>query len=188
MNRRQPHHQRLPRLWMMTDERQRDGLWRALERLPRGGGVVFRHYSLPPAERRALFRKVRAIARRRGLRLLLAGPPHLAAAWGADGSHGRRPAGRAIGLTSAPAHDLREIRSAERAGARLLFLSPAFETRSHPHAVALGPLRFARLARQTALPVIALGGMSAARARRLVASGVYGWAAIDAWTHDGDER
>jgi thiamine-phosphate pyrophosphorylase len=146
--------------------------------------VVFRHYSLPPSARRALFREVRAVARRRRLRLLLAGPANLAAAWGADGSHGRRPVRRAIGLASAPAHDLREIRAAERAGARLLFLSPAFETRSHPNAAALGPLRFARLTRQTGLPVIALGGMSAALARRLRASGLHGWAAIDAWTPD----
>ncbi|WP_332810588.1 thiamine phosphate synthase [Sphingomonas sp.] len=189
MNRRQPQPKRLPRLWMMTDERQGDALWTALERLPRSAGVVFRHYSLAPAARRALFRKVRAIAHRRGLRLLLAGPPQLAAAWGADGSHGRRPAGRGMGLASAPVHDLREIRAAERAGARLLFLSPVFQTRSHPQAAALGPLRFAGLARQTALPVIALGGMSAARARRLGASGLYGWAAIDAWTrHDADDR
>src|SRR5439155_26981070 len=36
----------LPRLWLMTDERQGDGLWAALERMPRGAGVVFRHYSL----------------------------------------------------------------------------------------------------------------------------------------------
>lgn len=188
MNRRQPHPKRVPRLWMMTDERQGDALWPALERLPRGAGLVFRHYSLPWAARRALFRKVHAVARRRGLRLLLAGTPHLAAAWGADGSHGRHDARRSIGLPSAPVHDLREIRAAERAGARLLFLSPAFETRSHPHAAPLGPLRFARLAQQTALPVIALGGMSAARARRLGASGLYGWAAIDAWTLDGADR
>jgi thiamine-phosphate pyrophosphorylase len=173
---------------MMTDERQGDALWSALERLPRGAGVVFRHYSLPAAARRALFRKVRALARRRRLRLLLAGPPHLAGAWGADGSHGRTPCRRGIGLASAPAHDLREIRSAERGGADLLFLSPAFATRSHPHATPLGPLRFARLARQTRLPVVALGGMSAARARRLRASGLHGWAAIDAWTNGADDR
>jgi thiamine-phosphate pyrophosphorylase len=196
MNRRQPrpqrppHAQRVPRLWMMTDERQGEALWLALDRLPRGAGLVFRHYGLPPAERRALFGKVRAVARRRGLRLLLAGPPQRAAAWGADGSHGRRPGGkRGIGLASAPVHDLREIRAAERAGARLLFLSPVFATRSHPNAFPLGPLRFARLVRQTRLPVIALGGMTAARARRLGASGLYGWAAIDAWTRRGaDDR
>jgi thiamine-phosphate pyrophosphorylase len=169
---------------MMTDERQGEGLWPALERLPRGAGVVFRHYSLPPPERRVLFRQVRAVARRRRLQLLLAGPPHLAAAWGADGSHGRWDGRRSTGLVSAPAHDLREIRSAERAGARLLFLSPAFGTRSHPDAAPLGPLRFARLARQTRLPVVALGGMTQTRARRLRASGLHGWAAIDAWTKD----
>ena len=62
MNRRQPHPprlwhpKRLPRLWMMTDERQGDALWSALERLPRGAGVVFRHYSLPAAARRAAVR------------------------------------------------------------------------------------------------------------------------------------
>src|SRR3546814_3022387 len=46
MHRRQP----LPHLWMMTDERQGETLWRALYRLPRGAGVVFRHHSLPPRE------------------------------------------------------------------------------------------------------------------------------------------
>jgi hypothetical protein len=68
----------LPSLFLMTDERMGDALWRALERLPRGAGVVFRHYRLPPVERRALFERVRAVARRRGLRLLLGGPERLA--------------------------------------------------------------------------------------------------------------
>jgi len=38
----------------------------------------------------------------------------------------------------------------------------------------------AKLAGQTSLPVVALGGMNAARAKGL--SGAYGWAGIDAWT------
>ena len=54
MHRRQP----LPRLWLMTDERQGDGLLAALARLPAGAGIVFRHYSLPEAARRALFDRV----------------------------------------------------------------------------------------------------------------------------------
>ena len=36
----------LPSVFLMTDERMGDGLWAALERLPRGAGVVFRHYRL----------------------------------------------------------------------------------------------------------------------------------------------
>ena len=171
MHRRQP----LPRLWLITDERQGEGLWAALERLPRGSGIIFRHYGLPPAARKAMFRKVRGVARRRRLLVLAAGKQAL----GADGTHGRRraPAGK---LSSAPVHDLPEIRAAERAGADLLFLSPVFPTRSHPGTRILGRIGFARLARQTRLPVIALGGMNERRARGL--HGAHGWAAIDALT------
>jgi len=81
MRPRQP----LPRLWLMTDERQGDGLLPAVARLPAGAGIVFRHYSLAEVARRDLFDRVKAAAP--GL-VLLAGPAAEARAWGADGSHG----------------------------------------------------------------------------------------------------
>lgn len=168
--------QPLPRQWLMTDERLGDALLRAVERLPPGGGIVFRHYSLAEERRRALFEQVQRAARARRLLLLLAGPADQARAWGADGSHGRGPG---EGLRSAPAHSFTEIRQAEEAGAALIFLSPVFATRSHPDASPLGPARFAELAWSTRLPVIALGGMNSERARAL--SGAHGWAGIDAW-------
>ncbi len=177
MDSRQP----LPIQWLMTDERIGDGLFPALDRLPAGSGLVFRHYSLEDSQRRRLFDRVRMLASDRSLLLLLAGSVELAEAWGADGSHGAGP-GR--GLRSAPVHDLFEIRAAERAGASLLFLSPVFETNSHPGGRTLGLARFAWLARRTALPVIALGGMNPILGRRLQSFGAYGWAAIDAWTQD----
>jgi thiamine-phosphate pyrophosphorylase len=172
--------QPLPRLWLMTDERLGDRLFDAIDRLPRRSGIVFRHYSLADADRRALFDRVRRVARRRAMVLLLAGSAATAQAWGADGSHGRGR-GRRGGLRSAPVHDAAELRAAERAGADLLFLSPVFPTRSHPNVEPLGEPGFARLARMTDLPVIALGGMDAVRGRRLQARGAYGWAAIDAF-------
>jgi len=162
---------------MMTDERQGEGLGEAVSRLPDGAGIVFRHYSLPPARRRSLFEEVRTAARARKLMLLLAGPAEEALAWGADGSHGR---GSGQGLRSAPVHDLAEIRAAEADGAALLFLSAVFATRSHPGAEPLGPLRFDELAGLTRLPVIALGGMDEARFGLLRKA--YGWAGIDAWS------
>jgi thiamine-phosphate pyrophosphorylase len=171
MQRRQP----LPRLWLMTDERL--PLFVALERLPAGAGIVFRHYSLAEPERRALFEQVQLLARQRRQVLLLAGRAEQAQAWGADGNHGRGPA---YGLHSAPVHGLAEIRAAEREGADLLFLSPVFATRSHPEAKPLGPAKFNLLARRASLPVIALGGMNAVRARRVREA--YGWAGIDAWS------
>ena len=159
----------------MTDERLGDRLFEALRRLPEDGGIVFRHYSLTDRARRTLFDRVRAA---HPGPLLLAGPAEQAKTWGADGSHGRGPG---EGLRSAPVHSWAEIRTAERSGAKLLFLSPVFATRSHPDARPLGLARFAWLARRTRLPVIALGGMNESRGRWLASFGAYGWAGIDAW-------
>ena len=174
MRRRHP----LPRLWLMTDERMGEGLWLALERLPRGSGVIFRHYET--AERRALFERVRAAARRRGLLLLLAGSPRQAVGWRADGAHGRSPHRRAARplIRTAPAHDARALMRAH-VRAHAVLLSPVFATRSHPGARPLGALRFGLLARWARGPLIALGGMDAGRFRRLAPLGAYGWAAID---------
>jgi thiamine-phosphate pyrophosphorylase len=165
---------------MMTDERQGKELWRALVRLPAGAGVVFRHKATRAAKRRRLFDQVRRIARARGLVLLLAGSEAKARRWGADGAHHRTPHAPRYG--SAPAHDLREIRAAERSGAGAIFLSPLHPTRSHPGAKALGRMRFAALVRTTKLPVIALGGADRIRGRAAMQVGAYGWAAIDAWS------
>ncbi|MGZ8336218.1 MAG: thiamine phosphate synthase [Allosphingosinicella sp.] len=174
MQRRHP----LPRLWLMTDERLGERLLPTVRRLPpHHAGIVFRHYGLADRERRILFLRVRAVARARRLVLLLADGDSRARAWGADGSHGRA---RGRGLRSAPVHDLAEIRAAERSGADILFLSPVFPTRSHPGAPALGPRRFARLARRTRLPVIALGGVDARKGKALSRLGAWGWAGISA--------
>lgn len=173
-------HPALPRLWLMTDERQGDGLWAALARLPRGSGVIFRHKATPGPKRRRLFAKVRRIARARGLLLLLAGKEGKARRWGADGAHHRRPHAPRPG--TAPAHDLREIRAAERSGAAAILLSPLHPTRSHPGTPSLGRMRFAALARATRLPVIALGGVDRLSGAMAMRVGAYGWAAIDAWT------
>jgi len=171
----------LPSLWLMTDERQGDALWRALDALPRGSGIIFRHYSLPAAARRALFDRVRRIAGRRGLTLLLAGPPSRAAAWGADGAHGRfSRVGAGTMLLSAPVHHAAELRAARHAD--LVFVSPVFPTRSHPGGKTLGLRGFAALLAKADMPVVALGGIDARRGQRLIAMGAYGWAGIDGLT------
>ena len=166
----------LPRIWLVTDERQGDRLLEAVDWLPPRAGILFRHYSLAEVQRRTLFGTVRA--RRNDATLLLAGPPELARLWGADGWHGPQCG---EGLHSASVHDLKELRRAEAGGAALLFVSPVFPTRSHPGASGLGPRRFASLARQARRPVIALGGVTSRNAPRLLRLGAYGWAGIDAW-------
>lgn len=97
--------------------------------------------------------------------------------WHTDGAYGSANAIRwGKGIRLATAHSLREIGAAVRARADAILLSPVFPTRSHPGGKVLGPVRFLLLARQSPLPVIALGGMTRQRAARLP---VHGWAAID---------
>lgn len=162
----------------MTDERLGDDLWTAIHRLPRGGGIVFRHYRTPLAERRRLFAAIQAIAQARGLVLVRAGPDRLAAR--EDGVHNarRRPP---RGLLTRAAHSRGQARAAAHAGADLVFVSPVFSTRSHPGAPPLGPTRARLIARAFDGPAIALGGVTRAQGKRLMRTGFHGWAAIDAW-------
>ena len=161
----------------MTDERLGEGLWAALRRLPRGSGVVFRHYATPAAERRALFLRVVRVARARGLVVVRAGER---AGAGEDGVHSMA---HGHGLRTAPAHDRRAAVAAVRRGAKVLFVSPVFSTRSHPGTAALGPRKARRIARGLPVVVVALGGMDARRFRGM--AGFDGWAAIDAWGSRG---
>jgi hypothetical protein len=84
-------------------------------------------------------------------------------------------------LVTASAHSRAQALAAFRAGADLVFLSPLFATRSHPGAATLGPLRFGIAAHGLPGPVVALGGMTPARYRRLRPLGAAGYAGIDCW-------
>ncbi|WP_343888508.1 thiamine phosphate synthase [Sphingomonas oligophenolica] len=162
----------------MTDERMGDGLLAAIEVLPRGAGIVFRHHATNRAERRALFEQVARIARRKRLVLVRAGPERLGR--GEAGVHGDLPRVHP-GLRTSPAHSRAQAVTARRAGADIVFVSPVHPTRSHPGARSLGALRAAAIARGLGLKTIALGGMDSRRFGRLRGLGFHGWAAIDAW-------
>ena len=173
MRRRHPSlAKELPRRWLMTDPRLGEGLWEALSALPKGSGVILRHYQLPGGERRALFEKIRRIAQHRRLMLVVAGEERL----GFAPSHGRHRS-----ALTAPVHSRREAIAAIRNGAKLLFVSPVHPTRSHPGARTLGPARLGLLIRGLNARIIALGGMNERRWRALSPLEVHGWAGIDAW-------
>jgi len=167
-----------PELWAISDARNDAALARALARMPRGSGLVFRHYHLDEEARRRRFAQLARIARLRGHTAVLAGDARSARRWRAQGAYGA-PATLASGpacLRLVTVHSLRELGKAQRARADAVLLSPVFSTRSHPGGKTLGPLRFRLIARHARVPVIALGGMDGARAHRL---GWPKWAAID---------
>lgn len=176
----------IPVLWLFTDLARLPDPVPAILRLPRGCGVVFRHDGAPG--RAALAAQVARACRARGAALTVAGDPRLAAAVGAGlhlrgGRPGRPcPPGwiRPGRVTTSSAHGPADLRRAAAAGAAA-FLSPLFPTRSHPGAPALGPVRWAALARGAGCAVLALGGVNGA-AVRAVPPGARGAGLVGGWT------
>ena len=174
-----------PREWLMTDERIGERLWEAINALPAGAGIVFRHYATPTAQRTALARRISEICGERGLTLSIAHDIDLAEQLGARLVH--NPASGSVGLPfSRSAHSVDEAKAACGSGASLIFLSPLFATRSHPGAAALSREETRPSIAECPVPVIALGGMSRARFEEIRGDGFYGWAGIDGWLPPGE--
>jgi thiamine-phosphate pyrophosphorylase len=178
----------LPRLFLFSDPVRLPDPSDIARRLPRGAAVVAR--GLAPEPLAALAE----VARRRRLALLVAGDGRAALRFRA-GLHApdRRPTtgllpfllarrrrrfGRRRPLLTAAAHGWRGIARARRLRADAVVLSPVFPTASHPGAAALGPLRWAVLARRAGRPAVALGGVRGGNARRLPTAWTAGFAAV----------
>jgi thiamine-phosphate pyrophosphorylase len=175
-----------PRAWLMTDERMGERLWTAIDRLPAGSGIVFRHYSMPPDTRAMLAERIAEFCHRQGLTLAVAGDAGLARSIGADLVHNPT---RSSGLPfSRSIHSMAESETAKAEGASLVFVSAVFATRSHPGREPLGVAEATEIARAAAVPAIALGGMTAPKFTQLEREGFYGWAGIDGWLGEDGVR
>ncbi len=172
----------------MTDETRVPNPVQALQHLPRGTMVIFRHYGVK--EREALGRAVVRAAHAHGHKVLVAGDWHLAWALRADGVHlPEHLAGEARALkvrrpdwiVTTAAHSHGAVRKAERAGADAALLSPIFATQSHVGAKVLGVRQAAQIAQTSVVPLYALGGVNEKTARLLQGTRLYGFAAIGAW-------
>ncbi len=165
--------------------------------LPRGSGFISRQYRPTDHITDHLIRLLPVLCRARGV-IFLAAQESLrprGRLWHIGGAHyppralrlGQRLARpKPDWLITASAHNWRELRRAEKAGADMILLSPFFPPFSKKpfapkHAAILAGARFAALAGATRLPVLALGGMTQARFRRAKAGGAAGFAGIG-WT------
>ena len=174
----------LPPLLFFTDPARTPEPWRTIERLPRGGGVVFRHFGAVDAE--ATARRLKAIAVERGLVLLIGLDVQLAGRVAADGVHlPERALGQAAALrTRRPewiitgaAHSP-EIALAAN-GLDAVVLSPIFPAggaSSVKPALGLEVLKTVTERR----PVYALGGIGPETVGGLALSGAIGIAGVDA--------
>lgn len=170
----------LPRAIFVTDPVRTPDILAVVARLPRGTGVIWRHYG--EVKRLATGKALAALCRRRGLTLLVSADPALAARIGADGVHwperllkGVRP--RSM-IETAAAHSRAAVARAARLGVDAVLVSAVFPSRSPSAAAAMGALRFRQLTRGAPLPVYALGGVDASNAGSAMHHAA-GWAAIE---------
>jgi thiamine-phosphate pyrophosphorylase len=173
----------LPALLFFTDPVRTPDPEAVAARLSPGSAIVYRHFGAADAEERA--RRLRAIARGRGLKLLIGQDVALAVRIGADGVHlPERLAHQAASVKRAhhgwivtvAAHSLA---AARRGGADATVISAVFASKSASATTALGPIRLAALVRAAGRPAYALGGVNDKTAGRLRGVGLIGLAAVE---------
>lgn len=151
--------------------------------------VQLREKDLTDAEFLALARPLRDLTRRVGARLFINGRLDAALAVGADGlqrGHDAPPMpvlrSRAPGLTiGASVHSVDEARAAERDGADFIVFGPVYDTPSkRPYGPPQGVDALANVVNAVAVPVFAIGGITAERVAEVRAAGAHGVAVISA--------
>ena len=166
-----PKHSGVPHFFLITDETRMESPEDLIRQLPRGTGVIFRHYEIQ--NREDVAKRLRTICRQLGIGFFVGGDWRLAAKVDAHGLHA--PASTAAAglnagarlwvqrrkkILTAAAHTAPELRRARAIQAHAAILSPVFPTRSHPGQPSLGTVRFAALSRAAKIAVIALGGIT----------------------------
>lgn len=168
-----------------------DALTAAVESAVRGGVdlVIMREKDLPEVEQIVLATRLRIATEGQAL-LLISDSVSVALASGADGVQLGEASG-AVGPVRAAAdgtsllvgrsvHDLPGTDQAIAAGADLLLLGNVFETGTHPGRKGAGLKLVERVSRRASVPVLGIGGVTAANAPTVMSMGAAGVAVITA--------
>jgi thiamine-phosphate pyrophosphorylase len=149
--------------------------------------VSLREKDLPEDEQIILARQLLPRVRAASARLLLHGEARLAMLAGTDGVHlpsGSKPAAaRALlgpqKLIGVSIHTVTEAEAIEPAHVDYALAGPAFETASKPgYGPEIGRKGLADIVRASRVPVLAIGGINAARVAEMIAAGAAGIAAM----------
>jgi len=158
--------------------------------------VQLREKGLPSRDLLALAREVRKVTRN-GALFFVNDRVDVAMASGADGvqlgeqsmsiSAARQVAGNEF-LIGRSVHDLYGAEDAEREGADFLIVGTIFQSRSHPGLAAAGTELISEIRERVSIPMIGIGGISAANAAQVVEAGANGVAVIGAILDAVDHR
>jgi thiamine-phosphate pyrophosphorylase len=179
-----------PPLLLVTDRRQARHPLREVVAAALAAGcrwVSVREKDLPPDEQILLARSLLPLAHASGAKLMLHGEARLAMGAGADGVH--LPSGSNLAtaraligrnkLLGVSIHTVTEAEAIDPAHIDYVLAGPAFETASKPgYGPEIGRKGLAEIARACRVPVLAIGGINAARLGELIAAGAAGVAVM----------
>lgn len=181
----------LPPLFFFTDPRRTPHPEDIAAHLPRGTGVIYRHFGERHAAQRA--RLLARIAGDNGLALLIGNDVEMALEVGAhgvhlperalDGAQALRRDHPGLRLTAA-CHGIDAMAKSAEQSLDAVFVSPVFVSHSASAAgvVPLGVAGARDIALTSPVPVYGLGGINCDTVTRLHDSGLAGVAAVDAFT------
>ena len=179
-----------PPLLLVTDRRQARQPLAAIVSAALDAGcrwISLREKDLPEDEQIVLARRLLATTRAAGARLLLHGEASLAKLAGTDGVHLSSGADLTVARTllgrekliGVSIHTVSEAEAIDPRYVDYALAGPAFETPSKPgYGPEIGRKGFFDIARAAPVPVLAIGGINAARIADLVAAGAAGVAVM----------
>lgn len=182
-----------PVLMLVTDRSLvggADALVSVVDEAVAGGAtaVQLREKDLPPGELLSLARRLRGVTAGRAC-LIVNGPLEVALACKADGVH--LPEMEAMierpteaFLVGRSVHSLEAARRAEREHPDYLIAGPIWKAASHPDSTPVGLQLIESISARVAVPVLAIGGVSAIRVQPAISSGAVGVAAVSAFVLD----
>ena len=182
-------HNKLPNFFLFVDTFKKEHI----RKLDKKIAIIYRNYSTKYEKNIIL--SIKDICKKDGRKFFLSNNLKLAINLGLDGAY--LPSFNKIINTCmlntkkkfiiiGSAHSVKEIRIKEKQGAKLIFISPLFETNKKREP--LGPIKFNFLASKTKIKVIALGGIIPENLNKLRIVKAYGFAGISYFKKNNNIR
>lgn len=164
-----------PPVFWMTDPSRTPNIVHVCENLPKGWGVIFRHFGQTDRHEHAA--QIASVCKRRRLSLLIANDPMLAKHVGADGVHWPHAARtqakywrKAFPLMTVSAHSATDVRCLRNDLYDAAMLSCVFPSNSPTAGKPLGALSFRMITKSAPLPCYGLGGINQTNAQSVAST------------------
>lgn len=196
-NKKLTNNKKLPTFFLFTDRKRFKDIFQIISFLPKNTAIIIREYDLDYKARLDFINKVKAIACKKSLPILIAKNLKLALETNVNGVHFtdfdkywfnylhyKKSAKRNF-LFTCCCHNAFSLQKADKLGMDAIFYSPIFNTQSHPKRKSLGVMNLRKSTLKTNSAIYALGGINEKNIKLLKNCAIAGIAGISLFNHFG---